>query len=313
MELNQELLNAIYNQFYLTTLDGYLVKRHKELSNLTNLLYSSLPSVKIIPFEKQISKRGTINLEREFLTSLNPEYRKQFDSDYRGRHIISKKGKKGNYYLDLKRNYYKIYYPKTSHIEDFEKLTHEYIHHLSTQFPKIREESSSYKVYCEILSLLGELKGLNFLQNLGISEQEIEIYKNNRLKELKLGFEMFLFVEPLLHTFLLQDQLTESHINELLEINRYYKILGKKDTIYNLNWLLSGNLEKSISSYVYPLGLAWASSLHQDGISDERFCQLMETINTVDVREFETMLPNKNSIELVDAAKKEFCLKKIRK
>ena len=310
MKRNQELLNAIYNQFYLAKLDGFFFFLHKDLSNLIRLLYSSLPFLEILPFEEKFSSRKTLNLEKEFLTSLNPEYRKQFCSDYRGRHIISQKGKKGNYYLDLKRNHYKIYYPKTFYIEDFERLTHEYIHHLSTQFPKIREESSSYKVYCEILSLLGELKGLDFLQDLGISKQEIEVYKNNRLKELRLGFEMFLFVEPLLHLFLSNNQLTEKHINELLETNQYYRILGKKDTIYNLNWLLSGNLEKGLSSYVYPLGLVYASSFHQDGISNEEFCKLIQTVNTVEVQEFETMLPNKSSTELIDAIKKEFCLKK---
>lgn len=164
-----------------------------------------------------------------------------------------------------------------------------------------------------MLSQLGELKGLDFLKDFGISEQEIEIYKNNRLKELEQHFEVFLFIEPLLHIFLSSNRLTENHINELLEKNRYYKKIGKEKLTSNLNWLLNCNLNYCFSVYQYSFGLAWASNLHQDGISDKDFCKLIEAVNTIEIQEFEAMLPDKKPIELATATQNEFYLQKIRK
>lgn len=125
MEFNQKLLDAVYNEFYSATPDGYLVKNYRDLFHLIDLTYSLLHPQKAMPFEEYFSEKDTINLEREFLTSLNPNYRKQFDKDYRNRRVIGKRGKTGNYYVDRKQNYYRIYYPKNFYIEDFEILTHE--------------------------------------------------------------------------------------------------------------------------------------------------------------------------------------------
>lgn len=313
MELNQKLLDAIYQCFYSTTLDGYLLKNHQEIYHLIELTNSYLPYKKPVPFQKHFSKKTTIALERKFLSSLSAKYKKQFNRDNRRHHIISQKIDHGNYYLDPSKNEYQIRYPKTGYMRDFLILTHEYIHHLSFQFPNLQKESSGYRIYCEMLSLLGELKALDFLLESGIQEQEIETYKLNRLYESNAELQVILLIEPLFSIFLSGGSLTENTINELLETNPYYKALGKKNVTYNLVWVLNNNFNKWYSSYVYPLGLTWASSLHQDNISNEDFVTLMEVVNTVEVTEFEKFLPTKSPIELATAAGKEFSLKKGKK
>lgn len=314
MDFNQSLLDCIYNRFYTTTLtpDGYLLKNHREISYLLKLMNSRLPIKKPLPFLESFSKKETINFEREFLASLNLQYKRQFNHDYRTRHIVSQKKDYGKYIIEPDRNDYKIYYPETFFIKDFITLTHEYIHHLSFQFPNLKKESSGYRIYCEMLALLGELKALDFLQELGISEQEIECFKNNKLCEFKTS-QIFLLIEPLLSIFLSGKSLTEDSINILLETNQYYKALGKRNLLHNLNWLLNEDFNKWCSSYVYSLGLAWASSLHQDNISNDDFVKLIEVINTVEVTEFEKIFPSKNPMELASATEKEFSLKKVRK
>lgn len=312
MELNQKLLDFVYDQFYSATLDGYFVKNYEKLFEIISLTYSLLSYKNNNPFKMYFSKKDTIKLEKKFLASLNYKYKKQFSKDYKRKKVIGSGTENGMYFVDFIQNIYMIYYPSTFHIRDFELLTHEYTHHLPMQFSK-RKENSNYKVYSEMLSILGELKGLDFLKNCGIPKEEIEIYKNNRLIELKTEFELFLFIEPLLKIFLTSNHFTENHISELLETNPYYKKLGKENVAYNLNWLINhNNLNTGLLSYIHPFGLIWASSLHQDNISNKDFCNLIKIINTMEIQEFEKILPLRSSIELATATKKEFSLKKIK-
>lgn len=111
--------------------------------------------------------------------------------------------------------------------------------------------------------------------------------------------------------YLSEENLTENRINELLSSNSFYKFIGEQGVCNNLNLLVTTDLKDSLS-YIHLLGMIKGASLHQDGISNNIFVELIDTINTIEIDEFERLLPRKSDIELSNDTIKEFSFKMIR-
>lgn len=317
MELKQDMLDMIYDKFCSFDSDPYLLENHKTLFNLFYMVNrkTNWDNYKgSVPLTEPFPKLKTLYLESEFLSSLHPKYRRKFIADCirrRFSQIGDFSSTEGSYYQNI-FDYYRIDYPKNFNIGDFVVLIHEYIHHLSSQFPKIKEVTFSYNVYKEGLSILGELKCLDFLKERGIPQSEIEIYKEYLREGRQSNLRSFLFTEPLFEIYLSKEKLTEDKIGELLNSNSFYHSMGEKLVYFNLNTLSSLTDSKFADnlSYVHPLGMMIAASLHQDGISNEGFVELIDKINILEIHEFERLLPQKSGTELVNDTVKEFNFQK---
>ncbi len=314
MKIDQSLLNTIYDKFNSFNIDPYLLQNHKDLFNLFYMVdtmtdwnnYSDLS-----PLQKQFSKKATLRLASKFLYSLNSQYKTKFIIDYAKNKLTQVNITSGKYIRDLSLNCYEIFYPNDSNINDFSALIHEYIHHLAAKFPKLKNDTSSYNVYSETLSILGELKSLDFLEQYGFPITQINIYKSYIRKLHQNNLNSFLFAEPLLDIYLSGQKLNEEIINELLNSNSQYKLIGKYGVINNIYRLIEDDLAHSLS-YKHPLGMIKAASMHQDRISNKDFSKLIDTINLMEINDFEMMLPQKSKIELANDTIKEFSFKKVR-
>lgn len=196
MKFDQRLLDIIYNKFSSADIDSYLLQNHKDLFNLFNMVDMMTDRNNYkgpLLLRESFSKKDILHLENKFLSSLKPKYSHKFIADYiRGRLVQNDEfdSTTGTYHRKA-FGYYRIDYPKKFNLGDFSILTHEYIHHLSTQFPKIKKDTSSYNVYREVLSILGQLKSLDFLKKNVFPQSEIEIYKNYIRQSYQENFNTF--------------------------------------------------------------------------------------------------------------------------
>lgn len=236
-------------------------------------------------------------------------------------------------------NDYTINFSKGNNLNNLVTLSHEYIHCLSCKYPEIKENTSAYTKYTEMLSELGELKFLDFLTDNLENNKNIDLYKKSYRARYNPILDRFLFVQPLLDLYLskvefipekfsefydtkfeLNVKFTIEEIENLLKINSYYRTLGRDRVIKKLNSMTKkenifienqiDRLEQYVDEYKHILGLGVASFLHQKGISSEEFVQLIEIINTVETDEFEKLLPKMSEDDLVYATKKEYCYKR---
>lgn len=310
MNSYQLVLDKLYSQFNKAYFSPYLLKNHNKLFKIAygiNDIYQEAKE------NTEIDEKDLIKLEEKFLSSLKVGYKYKFKKDYKNKKIIRVSGNTGTYKRDRRVYEYQIEFPEKNHIDSLIILSHEYMHHLSSKFPKIKQDTSAYQIYSEMLSILGELKCLDFLREYITCDEEIEIYKKNCRTYMQPIFNYFLFTEPLLELYLSKEIFLEKQIEELLETNPYYKRLGKKIVLKNIVSIANGKeffIEQDIEKYTYILGLAEASFLHQQNISNKDFVKLIEKVNTVEIEEFEELLPKMNEEDLVYATKKEYCYKK---
>ncbi|MDE6292689.1 MAG: hypothetical protein K2L98_03315, partial [Bacilli bacterium] len=107
----------------------------------------------------------------------------------------------------------------------------------------------------------------------------------------------FLFAEPILDLHIDGKSLTEENLVRLIKSNPFYALIGEQGIIKNLELLEKDDLKTSLS-YIHPLGMGYASSLYKNGITDQEFVELIETINRVEIEEFEELLPKRSYHEL---------------
>lgn len=303
MEVDRQTLKTINEKFYNAQFDYYLIRNHEELFNLFSLLesytdwcnYSGLN-----PLTSRVSRKNTLNLANSFLTSLSPDYRKKIWYDFFRFRLIGRKNyteTEGEFHRNFLLGIYWIFYPKNRNIGDLLALIHEYIHCISANYFKTYKSTSSYKVYCELLSILGELKLLDFLLKNDFPEEEIKLYKDYIRQSYQHNINGFLFSEPILDLHIKGESLTEETLAKIMSDNPFYKLIGEHGVMQNLRVLENDDLKSSLS-YIHPLGLAHASSLYKNGITDQEFVELIEAINQIEIEEFEELLPKRSNEEL---------------
>ncbi len=314
MKINQDTLDTIYHKLndIEQKLDSFLLENHKSLSYLFMHVedmtewenFEELPALK-----EYINEETTLLLVRDFLFSLNPKYSNSFINDLDKIEV----NKKSYYTRYLFSSWYRIYYSQNFNMDDGTSLTHEYLHHLASHFPKLKIDTSAHTTYTESLSILGELKYLDFLKSIGFSQYEINIQIKSIRKRVRNDTYAFLSFEPLLDVYLSKEKLTMDKMDELVNCNPFYKAIGKEGTAHNINLLASEKNYQEVLDYKHSLGMIQATSLHQDGISNEDFVNLIETINTVEIDEFEKLLPQKTKIELARDTANEFNFQFVKK
>jgi len=314
--MKQNVLDTIYRGFDGIPIDPYLLEHHKELFNLFYCTEKALQKQKMTtlpPLHQLFTNEDTLQLEREFLTWLNPDYEEKFMADTKNLFpYASPNNQKYCYMRNPSINAYAIYYPNHSTLEDSAILSHEYTHHLSAKFPDIKKDTSAYTTYCEKLSILSEFKFLDFLEEKNFPHEELEIYKQYIKARHTNNIRAFLTIEPLLEVYLANEKFTEEKLEELLIVNSFYNNLGKENTFYNLQTLTRTSYQKCLH-YQHPFGMIQACSLHQNRISNEEFIHLIEIVNTVDVEEFERHLPKKSLLSLAEETACEFEFQKVKK
>lgn len=315
MEINQSNLDIINERFYKAKFDSYLLNNHKYLFELFNKVdeltnWSEFSGLR--PLKKYVSSLKTIMLAREFFSEYRLDYGRKLFYDLMHDNIHREKTftyHDGKYSRCSDVGVYDVFYPKNNNIGDFLVLVHEYIHHLSSLFPDVREDTISYDAYGEMLAILGELKGLDFLSRDESLKEDIDAYRILLRQEYQNNINIFLLTEPLLDIFIERKSIRVEDIKILLNENPFYKVIGERRIGNNLESLLKDELEKALS-YSHPLGMILASSLHQDMISNEDFVKMMDMINISELDEFEKLLPNKRVEELAKDTVREFNLKK---
>ncbi len=316
MEIKAEVLDTIYKKFEEVPISPYLKERHNELFTIFYETAKVLKPIEILPpFQYNFSKEDVLFLEEEFLRSINPNYSKHFIKDYAKGNLCQYAFPYDNSYCYIKKpsiNKYAIYYPNTQTIQDLTILSHEYTHHLTGKFPTLQKETSAYTTYCEMLSILAELKCLDFLSENSIAKEDLNIYKHHINKRHYNNISAFLTIQPLLEVYLAKEDLTEKKIDELLNRNPFYNNAGKENIVYNLQVLTKVPYQKCLY-YQYPLGMIIAASLHQEKYSNEKFTDLIEIMNTIEVEEFEKRLPQKSAIEYARDMANEFNYQKTKK
>lgn len=308
IKIEQSTLDTIYHKLNYIEMDPYLSQNHNELFELFYFTYTLLPKENLQQLKETFSLTESIRLVSRFFYSLKNEYIINFIESLISGHInpLAEEPE----YKRTKTNYI-INFPTTSQIEDGSVLSHEYTHHLSAQFPKIKIHTSAYDVYKESLSILSELKYLDFLKEENLS-QETELYRqyiNKRYQPLLLSF---LIVHSLFNIAKQEQTLENKNINDLIDRYSFYHFV-KEEAIVNTFISLSNQpLEKftNILEYQHSLGMIIAAHLHQENIKNEEFVELIEKINTTEVEEFETLLSKKSNIELAFQTKEEFTYQK---
>lgn len=208
MEINQSNLDIINERFYKAKFDSYLLKNHKYLFELFNLVdeYTNWNEFAgLRPLKKHISSLKTIILAREFFSEYSFVYGRKLFYDLMHDNLHREKTftyHDGKYSRFADTGVYDVFYPKNHNIGDFLVLVHEYIHHLSSLFPDVREDTISYDAYGEMLAILGELKGLDFLLRDESLKEDIDAYRILLRQEYQNNINAFLFAEPLLDIFI---------------------------------------------------------------------------------------------------------------
>lgn len=315
MEVKQEKLDIINKKFDEAKLDEYLIKNHEYLANLFSMVDEKTEWQYYnggYPLKTHMNYGKMMLLASQFLGIYDKKYGYKLWKDYFCFHIVREDNfdfDQGKYTRNKDMREYLIRYPKYNNLSSLLVLVHEYIHHLSSRFPHILDDTDSYNVYCELLAILGELNCLDYLKNKGYQVSELETLRDNIRKRYQQDICAYLFTEPLLKRFLSGKTITLTYLDDLRAINEYYKMIGLKGIKQNINVLANNEISASLS-YSYPLGLIWASSLHQDHISNEKFNNLIKNINILELDEFEKLLPEKRIDELAMSTVKEFDFKR---
>lgn len=306
MLLEPKFLDTLHDNFKDIRIDSYL----RENQNMLFELFYEVAKVlhpanqNALPLLKtHFSKKETLRLEEEFLASLHPRYSKQFRQDLVEGNLFPTD--EDDYHYVRNGTTYQIYYPKQSTLIDFAVLSHEYIHHLSSKFPELVENTSAYTVYCQQLAIFAELKCLDFLKELGIAKDDVELYKYYINARHYNNIAAFLTIQPLLELYLSNHVFSEEKLEELFTVNSFYNALGRQDAIHNFHALTRNSYQKCLH-YQHPLGMFLAASLHQADISNQEFVFLIESINMVSAEEFQKMLPQKSIIEIANDTVSEF-------
>lgn len=313
MEVNQDNINIINKKFDEAKFDDYLLKNHEYLFRLFNALDEKTESHHDgYPLVTHMNNLKTLYLSSKFLGMYDKKYEFHLWHDYFWWRVYSDSKLnigEGKYHQRKDIKEYLIRYSKCRNISDVLSLVHEYIHHISSRFPKVIDDTESYIVYCEMLSILGELNCLDYLYNKGYQASEVETLRVYTRYQHQDNINAFLFTEPLLKRFLSGKTITPTYLEDLIDTNAFYNKLGIKGINQNINVLASNEISGGLS-YSHPLGLIWASTLHQDHISNEDFNNLIKNINILELEEFEKLLPRKSMDELVDSTIKEFDFKR---
>lgn len=313
MRIEQALLDQIGKNFKFVKKDDYLLQNHEKLYDLFYKTALQLEKRKIPPLKEAWEKEKVLEIEREFLASLSEEYAEKFLQDLNAtipRIIQTNSSPHYKCYHEKTSSSYEITYSKNHTLYDLLVLTHEYMHHLSTKYPEKKTINSTLDTYAEVISISGELKCLDFLQENGIST-ETELYKHLHIKkETENRFTSFILTEPLLNCYLQEGKLEEHHIQKLQKENPIYYNLDEKALLTYLNCLTNNNACELSLSYEHAIGMILSSSLHQSAFSNKEFISLIETINTVGITEFHKLLPQKTNLELAQDTKKEFTYQK---
>lgn len=315
MEVNQEKIDIINKKFDEAELDDYLLKNHEYLYRLFNMVDEKTEWEYYnggYPLETHMNYLHNLFLASQFLGVYDKKYGYRLWKDYFCCRVVRDEKfdfDQGKYIKDKTTREHRIWYPKYNNLCNLLVLVHEYIHHLSSRFPHILEDTVSYNVYCELLSILGELNCLDYLKAKGYQASELETLRDAIRRRYQQNIWGYLFTEPLLKRFLSGKTITSAYLEDLIDMDEYYNKIGVKGISQNINVLADNEISESLS-YTHPLGLIWASALHQDHISDEEFNNLIKNINTLELEEFERMLPRKSMDELADATIKEFNFKR---
>lgn len=304
IKINQSVLDIIADKFSYVTIDPYLLKNHKQIAQLFYQTYTNITLRDLPNLQEHFETEKTLTLNLKFFNYLNKDYGLKFINDLRNKKIIQDHRAaytKGNVN-------YAIRYYNNKNLNDATSLAHEYTHHLSFDFKEGRKPTSAYRVYKEALSILGELKFLDFLKEENLS-QETELYKQY-LKNRHLNYlEEFMAIEPLFNIFIQMERLDKNKINYLANFHPFYCSLKKEALEKYLMSLQRTDYDFDLS-YQHAFGMITAAQIHHLNNSNENFTNLMEKINKVEVKEFERLLPKTDENSLKKAITAEFTYQK---
>lgn len=310
---NKETLNVITKTLNEEYLDPYLVKYHKNFYELFNCCDIELNEVllkNIAGSFQYISRESNYKIAKKYFKHLSNKYSFKLYNDIKRNKIEYFDKQVGNFEMVVGGKYYKIYVTQYNTLMDSFVLVHEYTHRLVANCPKKRYFTSSHEIYAEMLCILSELKYFDFLNEQSILPSDILITKELRKQSFKEEISSFLFLEPILSSYLEIGHLSPTVMNNLLGRPYYENYIN----VYNQLENLKNKPENIIKylDYTHPFGTIFASFLHKKGISNNDFVKLINQVNKVELNEFSKMLPDVTYNDLIDKTKEEFSLKKIK-
>lgn len=302
---DQKMLDGITKNLDCLDLDSYLLRNHKKLYTLCNECDEVLMNQEdILGPRRNIPLTMSFYLTREYFKSINRGYSRKLVKDILSRKVETANELSGNFFL-YQNGDFRIVISNDLTLMDSYILGHEYTHKLAIKNLKKHKKNPLHKVSSEIVATLNEMKYLDFLQENGFSEYEIELIRNYQKCHFQEDMAAFLFCEPLLDSYLTYGKLTSEIMNHLLDYP-YYKNI--EDVNYELKFIeeYPGKIKEYLD-YVHPTAMMVASFLHQQNIDKKELNQMIERIS---LNQGEYIFPKVSQEQLVDAVKKEFVLRK---
>lgn len=246
-----------------------------------------------------ISTKETIFLVSSFLDTIDSNYKKEFEQDVKDNKIIIKEGIESSFKKN-KDDTYTVNIKKSNSILDPIILAHEYLHKLTSHNTKKGIGYPRY-LFSEMVSILGEFKIGDFLEENGYNKSDIILAKQTRLIILKNNIKNFMFLEPLISVKLDKEKLNNKIIKDFCGLQGYQ---SKEEINRNVKFYLEG--ENSVMTYLHSYGKVIATILHNEGISTEDFKGLIDNINTEEYPDYIKRLPELNPVIVTDSIKSEF-------
>ncbi len=171
-ELNEFMLNLVaysekYDPFLYRSIDFLRYVTKIFFSKADKSLYPAEGDFSYFPIEK------SLEIVREFLTFVNPEYLQIFEKDLKSGLIefYSKSENKGNHFFaDLETGKVKVIVTLEENVQDGETIIHEFFHKLN--FIGINE---TRHVFTEAISIYFEFLYHNFLYAKGVPISEVQL------------------------------------------------------------------------------------------------------------------------------------------
>ena len=279
----EQFINDKFNRLnkYLNIVFNDLEKNDKFLLNYSSLIDYLCQSIKseledcgkykLYDKKSKLTFMDVYNIARDIIESINPKYLRDYDTNKMS--------------ININRNF---------NYRDVIILIHEFFHYTNHS----EDNTVNQKLLTEFISIYFETYAVNYLRNIGISDEDINPY--DRLDDLSKNYELFKTYSRILTIFNDFGSIDEYCITKYCEKNKnadYYKIINQsigllfimefiEHDYYDFN-IRGYSLEKNLSemfkdNYKYIIGTIF-SFYAIDNVDKESIVLLNDSINTKEV------------------------------
>lgn len=306
--MNKILLNTLEDSIIRSNIleDSLFLQNHEFIYDLTKLCYYSIDWSSYQGPMSYHSPKDSLKLAKEYLNTIDKKYGASLQKDYILKRIKMNPKYNGSHYIMYHLllfhvfNFYceRITVKEHDTISDSRDIVHEYLHKLSFDIKETGDGNETYRLYKEMIAMLGEFRFLNYLETKDkVFGSELELLKSIRKESYCHIARSYLLCEPFVNTFIQKGSLTEKSIRECTD---FYDSLNSITLVYAIK-----NFRQTPSlGYPYLLGTPFSAALCN--ISNDDFKMLIENLNKVGIEEYGQMLSKLPSEAILASMKNQF-------